>query len=152
MLSMDGVVFALVLFILIAVIVSPGGRKILRWIFLGPPNLRFEELPELFGDGRGFVIEHDPARRMPGADRNIQAHNDGMSIIYHTTKLPEGLAETGNILCTGTFGMIFTLRNGEMTCVERIGGITYNSPKLTGKEENAVLRFMISLRKFFNDK
>ena len=128
---------------------SPLFRRIVFRAVVGQPNLRIEELPDIFNGHESFHIERNPRKKMPGADKSIQASNSKVSIIYHTTKHAEGVTETVDIAYPGKFGMIFTLVNDRMTCLERIGGTTRNNPELAGEEENALTRFMIALRDCF---
>lgn len=131
-------------------LLSPLFRRIVFRAVVGQPNLRIVELPDIFKGHESFHIERNPRKKMPGADRSIQASNSKVSIIYHTTKHVQGVTETVDIAYPGKFGMIFTLLNDKMTCLERIGGRTRDNPELTGEEENALARFMIGLRDCFN--
>ena len=123
-------------------------KIILRLVFI-QPNLTIEELPYIFAGQKLFKINRNPTKMMPGADKSVQVCNDedGVSIIYHTTKRKDGLIETVDIAYTGKFGMIFTLFSDRVTFFQRIGGSSRSNPELTGEEENALLLFMIPLRK-----
>jgi hypothetical protein len=141
---------AVVVLCLVALwVLSPTFRQFVVRLFASQPNLEITELPAIFDGGQSFNIERNPQKKMPGADRSIQAINERVSVIYHTTKHLGGLTETVDISYPGKFGMIFTLINGRMSFFERIGGITRNNPQLSVQERYAVDRFMVSLRECF---
>ena len=141
---------AIIAFCLVALwFLSPLFRRIVFRSVVEQPNLRIVELPDIFNGNESFHIERNPHKKMPGADKSIQASNSKVSIIYHTTKHAEGVTETVDIAYPGKFGMIFTPINDRMTCLERIGGTARRNPELTSEEENALTRFMVGLRACF---
>lgn len=130
-------------------VLSPSFRRGVLRALLGPPPLRIEELPDLLNGDQSFHIDHNPAKKMPGADRSVQMICGKISIIYHVSRHPEGTIETVDISYPGKLGMIFMLVNDKMVSFERIGGAILNNPALTGKQEHALTLFMIDLRECF---
>ncbi len=130
-------------------LLSPTFRAYTYRAIIGPPNLRFEELPEIFSGWQSFHVDHNPRKKLTGAERSVQVLNDKISIVYHTTNYPTGLSETVDIAYRGKAGMIFTLSNGTMTSFERIGGASRRVPELTAEQKDALERFMRGLRNCF---
>ena len=145
--SQEASVAAFIVLCLIALcLASQKFRRGLTRLILVMPNLRIEELPDIFSGDQTFHIEHNPPIVMPGADINVQVRSEKVSIIYHASRRKPQLTETVNISYPGKFGMIMTLRDGKMRVFERIGGLTRNEPDLSRTEEVAVTRFMKDLR------
>ncbi len=129
---------------------SPGFRSVLYNLLVERPNLQIEELPDIFNGNEYLQTEHNPAKRMLEADRSVRVYGGKISIIYHVTAHADGsVAETVDIAYKGKLGMIFILLNDKITCLQRIGGATYNNPALNIEEEAALMRFMIELRNCF---
>jgi hypothetical protein len=141
----NGLIIALCLVALL--FLSPRFRRAVFRVLVGRPNLGIQELPGIFAGDEGFRIEQDPHKKLPGADESIQAFNSTVSIIYHTTAHAGGVVETVDIASRGKAGMILTLRNGKVTCLQRIGGRTSVNPELTITEKSAIARFMFELQK-----
>ena len=133
-------------------LLSPTFRALTYRAIIGPPNLRFEELPDIFSGWQSFAVDHNPRKKLSGAERSVQVYHDKVSIIYHTTKYPAGLSETVDIAYRGKAGMIFTLSNGTMTSFERIGGASRKIPELTPEHKDALERFMTRLRSCFTER
>lgn len=144
--SQQTILIIVVLLCIVGILLlSPGARRFAWKLIVMQPNLEIGELPALF-DGQHFQIERNPSKKMPGADKSIQAISNRASVIYHSTKQPKGLVETVDISYPGKFGMIFTLANGKVTRFQRIGGATRNYPELSIDDQDAVDQFMVSLR------
>ena len=133
-------------------LMSPGFRQFVIRFIAGKPNLRFEELPGIFDGSRNFTIEQNPAKKMRGAQRSVQARSDDVSIIYHTTQNKDGIAETADIAYRGKFAMILTMVNRDLVTFQRIGGTTIENPQLSAAEENGLHRFMLEVRELFKEK
>lgn len=130
-------------------LLSPTFRAYSYRALIGPPNLRIEELPEIFNGRHSFRIEKNPSWKTSSTDLTMLAQDDQVSIIYETKQGSSVLLETVNIAYRGKAGMVFTLKNGKMVYFDRIGGMARDNPELSPAERVALSRFMQGVRNCF---
>lgn len=130
-------------------LVSGAWRSVLRWL-IGPPAIRLDELGIVLPAGEEVILDLNPMRKIPGADVSIQLKAAETSVIYNMTTNGHSRSETVDVFVPGRRGVIFTLRRGKVTVLQRIGGTLIHNPELSEVEQDAVdallERICLSLR------
>lgn len=130
----------------VAVLQSETVRAMVRRFLLGPPNLRLDELGEILPLDEEVSVDFDTLRKIPGATVNVQIRRGNVSVIYNGGKVRDALIETVDISARPKAGIIFTMKDGKMVVLQRVGGRTIENPDLTVAEDREVRRFMKRVR------
>lgn|GEM_PF-4438020 len=144
-------IFALTAVLVLALLyLNPWLRRLIYYLTVGPPNLLIEDLPQILNTQHRLNIVRDPHQNLPGIER-MQAYNSQVSISYIVTEQAGNLSETVSIAYRDKCGMILTLVNNKVECLDRVGGRTHYHPILSAKEQSALTRFMYTLRNVFKE-
>jgi hypothetical protein len=119
---------------------------LVRYALVGKPHILVEGMPDMLHLDQRFHIKiNAQTETREYSHKNLRFYSDKVSILYDITRGETDITETVTVHCVDTYGMIFTLVNGRLICLERLGGLVRRN-ELTEPEDKSLMRFMAMLR------